>query len=218
MALKHIFSDESGCFTFKRANGASTYFMVCTATMDRCDVGHELLDLKRELAHDGTLTRDAFHATTDSPAIRDRVFSIIENHNMRVDVTILEKSKAQPQTRRDEPTFYKYAWYYHFRHVGPQLVQVGDELAICAAALRTNKGKASFKAAVNDVAQQVIRQNVWSVSFPEAATDPCLQVADYCAWAIQRKWERGDDSAYNRISAKINTEFDLWAAGTHHYY
>jgi hypothetical protein len=27
-------------------------------------------------------------------------------------------------------------------------------------------------------------------------SDPCLQVADYCTWAIQRKWERGDERSH----------------------
>jgi hypothetical protein len=51
-----------------------------------------------------------------------------------------------------------------------------------------------------------------------AATDPCLQVADYCAWVIQRKWERGDTVSYDMIREKIATEFDLWKNGPNHYY
>jgi len=50
------------------------------------------------------------------------------------------------------------------------------------------------------------------------AADPCLQIADYCAWAIQRKWERQDLRSYDLIRAKIRSEYDLWAKGTDYYY
>jgi hypothetical protein len=45
-----------------------------------------------------------------------------------------------------------------------------------------------------------------------------LQVADYCSWAVSRKWERGVHAEYDLIAAKIRSEFDLWARGTVHYY
>jgi hypothetical protein len=52
-------------------------------------------------------------------ATRDAVFAILGKHEFRIDATILEKSNAQPQTRTSEATFYRYAWFYHFKHVGP---------------------------------------------------------------------------------------------------
>jgi len=49
-------------------------------------------------------------------------------------------------------------------------------------------------------------------------SDPCLQVADYCVWAIQRKWERDDSRSYDLIKDKIESEFDVWSIGSTHYY
>ena len=50
--------------------------------------------------------------------------------------------------------------------------------------------------------------------------DPCLQVADYCAWAIQRRWESGkqDIRSYDLIKDRITYEYDLFEKGTDHYY
>lgn len=66
-----------------------------------------------------------------------------------------------------------------------------------------------------------MRQTVdanWMTDFCPASADPCLQVADYCAWAIQRKWERDDPRSYDLISDRITYEYDLWSHGnTHHY-
>ena len=45
-----------------------------------------------------------------------------------------------------------------------------------------------------------------------------LQVADYCCWAVFRKYERGDDAAYNRFSPAIHSESDIFRTETTQYY
>jgi hypothetical protein len=165
--------------------------------------------------------RDKLHATSDKQAVRNRVFAVLAKHDFRVDATILEKCKAQPQTRRTEPTFYKYAWYFHFKHVGPVIVRDADKLLITAAALGSNKTRAAFKEAVNNTVQQTVQRDKWECCFMDSAKDPLLWAADYCAWAIQRKWEspnKEDVRSYDLIKDKIKTEFDLWEIGTKRYY
>lgn len=130
---------------------------------------------------------EEFHATEDKNSVRQEVYSFIEQQKFRVDVTLLEKSKALPRIRRTKEQFYKYAWYYHFKHVGPILLSDKTEAHITAAALGTKKGQAAYTAAVNDVMQQTVRNKRWATSFPRSVADPCLQIADYCAWAVQRK-------------------------------
>lgn len=55
------------------------------------------------------------------------MFDLISQQDFRVDATILEKSKAQPQTRSTEIRFYQYAWRYHFKYVAPQIFKEEDE-------------------------------------------------------------------------------------------
>ena len=162
--------------------------------------------------------REKLHATADLQATRDAVFAVLAQHDFRVDATILEKSKAQPQTRIDDPTFYRYAWYYHFKHVGPNVLPGADKMLITAAALGHRKTQAAFKQGVNNAAQQSIARNKWEVCFMESSKDPLLWAADYCAWAIQRKWELQDNRSHDLIAGKIATEFDLWQYGATHYY
>lgn len=45
-----------------------------------------------------------------------------------------------------------------------------------------------------------------------------LQIADYCSWAIQRKWEKAELDAYDRIKPAIRSELDIFRHGTTHYY
>lgn len=76
----------------------------------------------------------------------------------------------------------------------------------------------AFEESVASVMRQTNPGRRWKTDFMPCQADPCLQVADYCAWAIQRKWERKDTRSYDLIASKIVYEYDLWAHGTKHYY
>jgi hypothetical protein len=128
MPTRFVFADEAGCFTFKRQVGASKYFVLCTITTDDCALASELLHIRRLLTANNEPDRDKLHATSDLQATRDEVFAVLARHEFRVDATILEKSKAQPQARRTDPTFYQYAWYYHFKHIAPRIAHGAERV------------------------------------------------------------------------------------------
>jgi hypothetical protein len=48
------------------------------------------------------------------------------------------------------------------------------------------------------------------VAFWPADSDPCIQIADYANWAIQRRWEQDDPSAHEQIAHLIRSEYDAW--------
>lgn len=218
MPNKFVFADEAGDFAFKRQPGASKYFILCTLTTEDCKLSHDLLHVRRELTLSGDAERDKLHATEDPQAVRDLVFPILAKHDFRIDATILEKSKAQPKTRTTDAAFYHYAWYFHFKHVGPLVAARADKVLITAASIGTKKTKATFKESLNNSVQQVLPRSKWEASFIESAKDPLLWAVDYCAWAIQRKWEKDDMRSYYLIGEKIKTEYDLWRIGHKHYY
>jgi hypothetical protein len=159
--------------------------------------------------------------STDKQAVRDKVFEAIckREFTIQATITIMEKSKAYPRVRETRPRFYQYGWYYHFRHGTPKFVAKASELMVVAASIGTRKEKAAFQRAVGDVLAQTVKKPC-KVNFCPAAADPCLQVADYCAWAIQRKWESNlkDLRSYNLIKERITYEYDLWARGNKHFY
>jgi hypothetical protein len=213
-----LFADEAGCFAFKRGQGASKYYIVCTIATIDCSIGHELLMLRRRLAWKGAPIRDYFHCSEDKQEVRDAVFDLISGLNFTVKATIMEKSKAQPQTRTTDERFYQYGWLYHLKHSHKKFLSPTDSLQVTAATIGTKAKRILFEDSVRDVCRQVVRRESCKSAFWPSSTDPCLQIADYCTWAIQRKWERGDTRSYDLIDKKINYEFDLWSHGqTHHY-
>lgn len=218
MQERYLFADEAGCFTFEKKQNVSRYFILCTVTMETCDIAHDLNKLRRQLVWEKAEIGDFFHATEDKQAVRDRVFEAILKHKFKVQATILEKSKAQPQVRQSRARFYQYPWFYHFKHGISRHIPADTELLVTAASIGNRKEKLSFCNALEDVMQQTAPEGRWAVDFRPSATDACLQVADYCAWAIQRKWETGKDQAYKIIQDRITYEYDLWKKGTVHYY
>jgi hypothetical protein len=215
---RYLFADEAGCFTFNREPNVSRFFMLCTVTTAELDAAQALSELRRELIWEGAEVGDFFHATVEKQAVRDRVFATMLKHDFEVQVTVCEKSKAQPQVRRDKARFYQYAWFYHFRFGIAPYIPRDTKLLVTAASLGSKKEKLSFTKCLADVMGQTVTQGRWAVDFRPSATDYWLQIADYCAWAIQRRWERNDERSYDMIKDRITYQYDLWKKGsTHHY-
>lgn len=217
MPKKYIFADEAGCFTFKRGPNISNYFIICTITLSDLQVAADLVKLRRKMIWNGEEVADFFHATADKQSVRDQVFEVIAKHDISIQATICEKAKAQPSVTRSRARFYKYPWFYQFKHgIAPHLA-TDDELLVTAASIGTKKERATFCNELNDVMAQTVRAK-WAVDFRPSQCDPCLQVADYCAWAVQRKWEIGDTRSFELIKDKMTYHYDLWGRGSKLYY
>jgi len=214
-----VFADESGNFDFSRGSGATQYFILTTVTVENhSEIAADLQNLRYRLAWEDLEIGGPFHATTDQQAVRDEVFEVLALHDFRVDATILEKSKAKPEIRLTDERFYQTAWYFHMRFLAPKIADSNDGLLVVASSVGTRKKRGAFHRAVQDVTRQVSPTRACRTVAWDASCDPCLQVADYCSWAIQRKWERGDQRSYELIQGKIRSEFDLFSTGKVRYY
>ncbi len=218
MADTYIFADEAGDFTFTRNPNVSRFFILCTVHMHDCSVAGDLIALRHKLAREGAELGDYFHATTDKQAVRNAVYETILGRSFTVQATLMEKSKAQPHIRESKPKFYQYGWFYHFKHGVANDLDDEHEALVTAASIGTKKERKGFESAVNDVMRQTVRCKSWATDFMPCAAHPCLQVADYCAWAIQRKLEKGDTRSFDLIKDRITYEYDLWHRGSTHYY
>jgi Protein of unknown function (DUF3800) len=216
MSDVYVFGDEAGNFDFSPKVGATRYFILCTVTLDP-ELGTDLLALRRDMAWRGVALDTVFHATEDLQAVRDEVFDLLAGTSFRVDATIFEKRKTVPY-RQSEEALYKLASFLHFKHVAPRITSPGDRLLVTAASLGTKKKRGLFHTAVQNVVSQVSPGVTQRVAFWPFESDPCLQIADYCTWAIQRKWELSDPRSHVLIANKIASEFDVWRVGTKYFY
>lgn len=223
---KYLFADESGNFDFRchiENTGPTRFFAVGTLLVEGDAhvraLRSDLLSLRDELVRRGANISGPFHCTEDDQAVRDAVFELLQGHDFTVDVTVLEKAKAQPHTRATDAHFYKYAWFYHFKHFARHYFRPDDDLMVMSAGLGTRRTKAAFRGAVEDVVRQCCS---WQVNKRfghwEAAADPGLWAVDYALWAVMREVERGDARSRVLLDDKIASVYDLWKVGRKYYY
>lgn len=222
---KYLFADESGNFDFRdhtRYQGATRYFAVgslfLSCEQDMLALQSAMLGVRYDLARKGTVHNAPFHATEDPQTVRDAVFDALRQLNFKVDVTIMEKAKAMPHTHASDEKFYQYAWYYHLKY-HKKYFKPNDDVLIASAALGTKKGRAAFRNAVTDVANQVLDFRIRKhLAFWPADCDPCLQAVDYVLWAVMREFEKDDDRSSKLVRSQIGSVYDLWKLGKTYYY
>lgn len=219
----YIFADEAGELAFH--DKSNRYFILTTVTLADCSLGDELLRLRRQLAWEHIETSPDFHASAEMQLVRDRVFDVLEGANFRIDATVFDKPKVLPRRRVSADHFYQFAWFYHLKYVAPRVVTQPDtRLLVVPATVANSKEKQQiFGQAVESVVGQTVNAEEVHCAFWRGQSDPCLWIADYCCWAIQRKWEHTwqggpDVRSYNRIRHRIASEYDIFAAGQRQYY
>jgi hypothetical protein len=204
VATVYLFGDEAGNFDFSEHPGASRYFILVTVTMGDCVAGDRIQALRRRLAWRGVHLGAVLHATEDPQAVRDEVFATLQRCDMRVDATIVTKASI-PVEMRDPHQLYRYAWHEHFGRIASEVAHPGDRLLAVASDLGTRKRRGAFHLAVDDAVRASARCP-HRVAFWPNMSEPCLVVADYCTWAIQRRWEREDRRSHQLLADKIASE------------
>lgn len=211
----YVFLDESGDFDF--SSGGSRYFVLTSVTTLRpFTFDREMSDYRYALLEEG-MDLERFHCVEDNRRIRENVFGTIVAaiDTLSIDCVIVDKAKTNPslyEPRRFYPKMMGYLLKYVLRGMGSadarRAVVVTDRLPI-------SKGKKIVEKAIREAVPETI---AFCIRHHPSCAHFGLQVADYCCWAIQRKWERGDEQFYNRIRSGVRSEFDIFGAGSTRYY
>lgn len=213
-----MFLDEGGDLGF-HAKG-SAYFSITSLSAIRpfpWDI--PLTQYKYDLLEYG-LDIQGFHATQDNSHVRGRVLGLIAGMigSFRADTVIVEKRKTGPALRQ-ENQFYPRMLGYLVRHViTTQMSPVAEVIVITDTLPLAGKRNAIEKAVKETLSRMLPPTAPYRVVHHTSASCQGLQAADYCNWAIWKKWERGDLSSYNMIKGAIQSEFDIFRKGTTHYY
>jgi hypothetical protein len=215
--MRYVFADEAGNFDFS-AKGTG-YFIVTALVMEHWKSGGELLDLRHELALEGAdLFEGGFHASEEKQAIRDRVFPIVQKAELEIHAVVLDKRKTEPRIAANEWYFYQLAWHFLFKYLASKCLLPGEPVLVVGSSLGTKARKERFRAGLQSVVNQNTRQALVKMAFWSASSHPCLQLADYCAWAIQRWKERGDDRSWVLIQPKVKSCFEPFQNSNQTYY
>lgn len=215
----YVFLDEAGDFTF--STKGTRYFIVGSITTERpFPVYPDLTQLKYNLAEQGT-DLEYFHASENAQAVRNQVFAIIREHlhGIRIDTTVVEKRKTGPALQEPEK-FYPRMLGYHLGFILRQY-RLTDytQVLIYTDRIPIQRNREAVKKAIKQTLATALPTEVSSqLLHHDSKSNFQLQVADYCTWAIYRKWERQDERSYTLIASAVRSEFDIFRTGTRMYY
>jgi hypothetical protein len=215
----YIFLDEGGNFDFS-PNGTK-YFLLSSVSKERpFNAYKELTELKYDLVQLGA-ELEYFHAAEDVQATRNKVFDIIKRNlaGIRIDSLIVEKSKTHPSLFAEEH-FYPEMLGCLLKHVleNHDLKQFAQVIVFTDSIPVHRKKQAVEKAVKLTLAHKLPQGVRYCVLHHESKSNFDLQVADYCNWAIYRKWQRGDERSFELIKPALKSELEIYKDQSEHYY
>jgi len=211
----YVFLDEAGNFDF--SPGGTKYFILSAVSKERPFRAYqEMTELKYNLVESGK-DIEYFHASEDAQAVRNEVFGIIQRNlsGVRLDSLIVEKRKIDPALRPEEH-FYPRMLGYLLRYVlnSYPLDQYREVIVFTDQIPVKKKRSAIEKAAKVTLAGMLPKTARYRVLHHDSKSNMDLQIADYCNWAIYRKWDIKDERSYELIRPVIGSEFDFCRTGT----
>lgn len=215
----YIFLDEAGNLDFSPSG--TRYFILSSITKERpFEAYKDFTELKYDLIELG-MNIEYFHASEDSQAVRNRVFEIIQTRlqGVRIDSLIVEKRKTGPALQVLEK-FYPRMLGYLLKYVieGCSLAAVKEVIVLTDRIPIARKRNAVEKAVKITLAHMLPATVRYRLLHHDSKSNFDLQIADYCNWAIYRKWDRQDERSYQLIRPAIRSEFDIFRTGRRCYY
>jgi hypothetical protein len=215
----YIFLDEGGNFDF--SSKGTRFFTLSCVTIERPFAISTTLDAYRYDCIEYGLPQEFFHCTDDNTHVRRQVFERIGTHlpSLKIDALLINKRKTCPQLQEPK-AFYPKMLGYLIRYVIDRYPRNSlNEIIVITDTIPINeKRKAVEKAIKLTLAEMLPADTPYRILHHSSRSHYGLQVADYCNWAILRKWERQDTEHYQTIKPAIRSEFDIFKNGFKEWY
>lgn len=215
----YVFLDEGGNFDFS-PNGSKYVTLTCASGSRPFPWFGPLAALRYDLLEEGW-DLERFHASEDHWKVRKVVFDVISAHtgDLRVDSLIIEKQKTAPVLQPLE-VFYPRMLGYLLRYVIEGGLRQGhNQVLVITDTLPLKKKRNAIRKGIQMTLPPMLPDGVtYEILHHTSQSCVGLQLADYCNWAIYRKWQSNDDTSYKRIQTAIASEFDIFRLGKIHYY
>ena len=214
----YIFLDEGGNLDFSKTG--TKYFSLSSITIKRPFKTNTQLDsYKYDLIEYG-LDIDHFHCSEDNSHIKNKIFSIIANlDDARVDSIVIEKSKTMPHLQEVE-NFYPKMMGYLLKYALEKTHQENiKEFIIVTDSIPVKRKKEVIRKTIQKTLKETIRADIkYRIYHHKSGSHYNLQIADYCNWAIFKKWESSENLFYDKIKNLIRSEFEIFKRGSCKYY
>lgn len=215
----YLFIDEAGNLDFSPTG--TKYFLLTSVSQERpFEMYDDLTQLKYNLIEQG-LDIEYFHASEDKQKVRDSVFNIIKKYltKLRLDSLVVEKRKTGSALQVDE-RFYPEMLGHLLKYVIEKYdLSVVKQVLIFTDKIPLNSKREAIEKAIKTTLKHKLPPGVIYKTFHHSSRSNFnLQIADYCNWAVYRKWESADERSYQYIKEFLKSEFDIFRSGKTYYY
>ena len=212
----YIFLDEAGNFDFS-ANG-SRYFVLTSVSMRRPFPLYGALDAYKHDCLEAGRSLEYFHCSHDRTEVRNGLFDLIATHldDMRIDCMVIEKALTDPTLHQDS-RFYPAMLGHLLKLVLPIELDIGgaEQVIVITDSFPVNRTRRAVEKAVRTTLARMLPPAVnYRVLHHQSRSHYGLQIADYCCWAVYRKWQRDESAWYDKIKSAVRNEFKFFRAGT----
>jgi len=214
----HIHLDESGDFNFS-SSGSRFYTFAVAWTLEPAQLAQAVTRLRFSLTKAGH-NIESFHAAEDRQHHRNLfVQTIIRFDDWRFAALVIEKAKVNPSIRAPErfyPQFLASMLRFVFRgSIGTR----ASSLIAFTDALPVKRNRESVVKAIKESCRNELGKIPFEIFHHRRESNAWIQVADYCTWAVFRKWEKGETRTYDQIVARLQApELDCLRLGDIRYY
>ena len=207
-ACRYAFIDESGNLDFSE-NGTSFFLLTCVR-MTRPFLLADELDAFRHRRLEEGVNQVSFHCAKEGRSARGKVFELIARNldEIKIDCLVLEKKHIDAHLSTPEKA---YPWMLQnlMRTIMPyEDTEDESRTVIITDTVPVSRGKRKsvIRKIRRGLAEFQSQTTKFHIYHHLSSSHYGLQIADYCSWAIFRKWEMGDTAWYNRIKPSIAKE------------
>lgn len=227
----YFFVDESGDTTFYNRNGqwivgtengaSPILLMGFIRTTEPDFLRRKLNELKKDLLSDSYLkdipsmkkTKVAFHAKDDCPEVRYKVFTLLKDLPFTCNIVVARKTeKVFNKFNGNTQDLYDSLITHLFKNV----LQLSNNNYIYIATRGSKKRQLPLEEAIHNsilYTEAKLNHTVSSTQkiLPQTPSgEVCLQIVDYCNWAVQRAFLKGDMRYYKFLQEKFGLIVDLY--------
>lgn len=197
--------------------GSPYYHFGALTTTNPLPLSAALTTLRYELIREG-FEEERFHATEDRQVVRDRVFSVLSSTGgFEFDAVVVDKRKTHP-TLREESKFYPKLAGYLLQYVFNRYPDPTQRIVIITDRLPVQRKRSAVEKAFKTFIRGRLAERPFSILHHSSSAHLCLQAADYCTWAIHKKWRQNELRPLAQINRFVRSEFDIFASGSETYY
>lgn len=217
-----VFYNKYGSYIIGREGCSKILLLGFIRTSNPTPLRNDVLSLREEVKTDRYLekipsiakTLRAFHAKDDCPEVREKFFKLIVDLDFKAEFIVARKIESVFITRhkRKENIFYDDLFSKLFENKLHKHKQNHIYYAV--------RGDRKRQAHVSDAIQTAILsfESKWKTKVnskiimqPQSPVgEPCLQIADYMNWAVQRAFVKNEDRYLKFVEERISFLVDLY--------